>query len=125
MALTNKQAKFLEEYLKDLNATQAAIRAGYSERSARAIGSNLLTKVDIQEAIRQAIPDEAEVKLRIARIARGEKPGVEMQHELKALELLGKAHGLFVDRQKVEAEISGGLVFLPGKDNAGNTPDSE
>ena len=45
-----KQHRFVDEYLVDMNATQAAIRAGYSPRSARASGHALLTKHDIQEA---------------------------------------------------------------------------
>lgn len=47
--LTEKQKKFVDEYLIDLNATQAAIRAGYSKKTARSIGQRLLTKVDIQK----------------------------------------------------------------------------
>lgn len=49
--LTDKQAKFCEEYLIDLNATQAAIRAGYSSDTARQIGSKLLTEVDVQARV--------------------------------------------------------------------------
>lgn len=49
--LTQKQEKFCNEYLIDLNATQAAIRAGYSQKTARSIANNLLTKVDIQQYI--------------------------------------------------------------------------
>ena len=49
--LTDKQARFIEEYLVDLNATQAAIRAGYSQDTARSIGCENLAKPDIQEAI--------------------------------------------------------------------------
>lgn len=52
--LTAKQARFVEEYLVDLNATQAAIRAGYSEQTARVIGHENLTKPDIQKAITAA-----------------------------------------------------------------------
>lgn len=51
MALTDKQEMFCREYLIDLNATQAAIRAGYSENTARKIGSENLTKPDIQDRI--------------------------------------------------------------------------
>ena len=51
--LTQKQRRFVEEYLVDLNATQAAIRAGYSKKTARAMGCENLTKPDIAEAIRQ------------------------------------------------------------------------
>lgn len=51
MALTAKQQRFVDEYLIDLNATQAAIRAGYSEKTARSISNENLTKPDIQAAI--------------------------------------------------------------------------
>lgn len=49
--LTPKQRRFIEEYQIDLNATQAAIRAGYSPDTARSIGCENLTKPDISEAI--------------------------------------------------------------------------
>jgi phage terminase small subunit len=49
--LTSKQKRFVDEYLIDLNATQAAIRAGYSLDTARAIGCENLTKPNIQNAI--------------------------------------------------------------------------
>nr|WP_154927772.1 terminase small subunit [Pantoea agglomerans] len=51
MALTDKQEMFCREYLIDLNATQAAIRAGYSEKTARASGHENLTKPNIQSRI--------------------------------------------------------------------------
>ncbi len=54
MALNDKQKRFVDEYLIDLNATQAAIRAGYSKATARQIASELLTKPDMQEAIQEA-----------------------------------------------------------------------
>lgn len=50
-SLNAKQQRFVQEYLVDLNATQAAIRAGYSEKTARSIASELLTKPDIQAAV--------------------------------------------------------------------------
>jgi len=50
--LTPKQERFIEEYLISLNATDAAIKAGYSEKTATKIGSENLTKPDIIEAIR-------------------------------------------------------------------------
>lgn len=53
--LSPKQARFIEEYLVDLNATQAAVRAGYSEKTAGAIGAENLTKPEISEAIAQAM----------------------------------------------------------------------
>ena len=58
--LTDKQARFVEEYLVDLNATQAAIRAGYSENTARQIGSENLAKPAIQAAIAEAMRERSE-----------------------------------------------------------------
>ena len=49
--LNDKQKQFCEEYIIDLNGTQAAIRAGYSKKTARAIANELLTKLDIREYI--------------------------------------------------------------------------
>ncbi len=54
-SLTAKQHRFVEEYLLDLNATQAAIRAGYSKRTAKAQGSRLLTHPSVSDAICDAI----------------------------------------------------------------------
>lgn len=54
MALTAKQERFVAEYLIDLNATQAAIRAGYSKKTAKQVGSENLTKPDIQAAVSDA-----------------------------------------------------------------------
>jgi phage terminase small subunit len=58
--LTEKQQRFCDEYLIDLNATQAAIRAGYSEKTARAMGSENLTKPDIKEYIENRIAEKKE-----------------------------------------------------------------
>ena len=51
MPLTRKQHRFMVEYLVDLNATQAALRVGYSPRTAPQQGSRLLKNVDVQAAI--------------------------------------------------------------------------
>ena len=58
--LTPKQRIFVAEYLKDLNATQAAIRAGYSEKSAHDIGAQLLGKTHVKAAIDAAKEKRAE-----------------------------------------------------------------
>jgi phage terminase small subunit len=76
-SMTPKQERFVEEYLVDLNATQAAIRAGYSARTAREIGRENLDKPDIQEALQTAFAarskrvevDQDWVVRRLARIA--------------------------------------------------------
>ena len=52
-SLTPKQARFAQEYLVDLNGTQAAIRAGYSQRTANEQAARLLTKASVQEAIQK------------------------------------------------------------------------
>ncbi|WP_180048678.1 terminase small subunit [Acinetobacter sp. YH12144] len=52
--LTPKQQRFIEEYLIDLNATQAAIRAGYSEKTAEQLGYQLLQKTSVLKAIEEA-----------------------------------------------------------------------
>jgi len=57
MALTSKQRRFVDEYLVDLNATQAAIRAKYSPRTARQIGEENMTKPAIQAAIARRMKD--------------------------------------------------------------------
>ncbi|MFR1892940.1 terminase small subunit [Hungatella sp.] len=57
--MTQKQKRFIEEYLIDLNATQAAIRAGYSPDTAKAIGSENLTKPDIRAQIDRAMAERS------------------------------------------------------------------
>jgi len=69
--LTNKQAAFVREYLVDFNATQAAIRAGYSPKTARSQGARLLTNVDVNAAIQAEIMSGEEAMIGITDIARG------------------------------------------------------
>ena len=60
MALTHKQERFVQEYLIDLNATQAAIRAGYSEKSAHVTGHETLNKPYVASAIAEAQKSRAD-----------------------------------------------------------------
>ena len=57
MKLTSKQKRFCEEYIIDCNATQAAIRAGYSERTAKSIGQENLTKPDLKKYIAELLDE--------------------------------------------------------------------
>lgn len=57
--MTKKQKRFVEEYLIDLNATQAAIRAGYSPATAKEIGCENLTKPNIAAAVSQAMAERS------------------------------------------------------------------
>lgn len=109
--LTDRQARFCEEYLIDLNATQAAIRAGYSEKTANEQGARLLANVSVQEKIAKLKAERAKrtemkqdsVIQELAAVARAEVKGVRAVDKLKALELLGKHLGMFVERYEVNA----------------------
>lgn len=146
--LTAKQAAFVEEYLVDLNATAAATRAGYASKSARKVGSNLLTLPHIQAAIEEAlaerrervevtqdqvIADLLEIKERcLQRSPVVDRRGDQIQDDegrdvwsfnakdaIRALELLGKHLGMFVERSKMDVE--GGLeVRVSYGDEKGN-----
>lgn len=121
--LTEKQKLFIDEYLIDLNATQAAIRAGYSKKTAFTIGAENLKKPLIKQIIDERmaekksrlIAQQDEVLEYLTGVMRGEvkeetlrnsgdfeqevievKPGVTARN--KAAELLGKRYGTFVDR---------------------------
>ena len=64
--MTDKQRRFVDEYLIDLNATQAAIRAGYSEKTARYIGYENLTKPHISNAIQERMEQLEDSRCRLA-----------------------------------------------------------
>jgi len=102
MALTAKQRLFVEYDLQSFNATQAAIRAGYSERSARSIAAEVLAKPDIRAEITCYIEAEGmgttERLIRLSEIARDKEQ--KTADRLRAIELLGKLAGDYV--QKVE-----------------------
>jgi len=110
MSLTDKQKRFVEEYLVDLNATQAARRAGYSEKTARSQGQRLLTNVDIQKALayRQATyakrvewtVEEILTDLRVI----ATNPYNRLPDRLKAYELGGKHLGMFTDKLDVTSD---------------------
>jgi phage terminase small subunit len=142
--LNKRQEKFCIEYLVDLNATQAAIRAGYSELTAYSIGSRLLKKVEIKNRIKE-LQDEffkdrimsiAEVEGRLAALARGEvkeevvvvegtgegcsrariiQKHVDARAQLKALELIGKRNNLFSADTAIEVNP---IMIVGGDDVA-------
>lgn len=125
--MTPKQKRFCDEYLIDLNATQAAIRAGYSKKTANVIGMENLTKPYLKEYIEnrmaekesELIAGQDEVLQYLTAVMRGEDKEeklttnvlgeietietVVQSNRLKAAELLGKRYALFTD--KVEQEI--------------------
>ena len=128
MKPTPRQSRFVEEYLIDLNATQAAIRAGYSPKTAQQSGSRLLLNVVIQKAISDAQAERSEsVGLTVEKILNDidlikknsmatDEFGkmINSTAALKACELLGKYKKMFVDK----VEHSGGqtLQVITGVD---------
>ena len=133
--LTPKQQRFVDEYLVDLNATQAAIRAGYSAKTAGSIGQRLLTKVEIQAELaaamaargeRTEITQDAVLKdlLEITERCMQRAPVLDMKGNqvrdeeglglwefdakdaLRALELLGKHLGMFSDKLRLEGSLN-------------------
>ena len=111
--------KFVLEYIKNGgNATQAAIKAGYSEKTARSQGQRLLTKADIQKELekeRQKIRKDyeysmAEMMAELNDVQEKADRESNRAAQLKAIELKGKAAGLFVDKVKSELTLKQALV---------------
>lgn len=134
LILSDKQKRFCLEYCKDFNATQAAKRAGYREKSARQQACKLLTKANINSYIKEIqskiesekIMGIKEIQERLTLIARGDaeedmvvventgdylsearvlQKKVSAKEQVKALELLGKANAMFVDTVKSDVNV--------------------
>ena len=116
--LRDKQEKFCIEYLIDLNATQAAIRSGYSEKTARQMGTENLSKPVIQQRIQelrlQASAESGVTPARVLKeleyiafassesITRGDgSMRLTMHDKLAALDKIGRHLGMFVDKHEV------------------------
>lgn len=144
--LTAKQQRFCDEYLIDLNATQAAIRAGYSKKTAGRIGTENVQKPVIKEYIAKRmaekesalIADQDEVLKYLTSVLRGESQSEEIVVEgigdgcseartmqkapsekdrLKAAELLGKRYGLYTDRVEADVDMDLNITVDYGDEN--------
>ena len=115
--MTAKQERFVQEYLVDLNATQAALRAGYSEKTARSIGAENLSKPDIEKAIADALEarrlrteiTQDRVLEELAAIAFAPLPEVrevKMSDRLVALDKLAKHLGMFTEHHHHTGEVT-------------------
>ena len=126
--LTAKQEAFVAEYCVDYNATQAAIRAGYSRATARQAGSRALTNAAIrsrvraeQKRIREALfLDEAEVLLVLREVAHGRVEPKGAHARTTAAKLLGQHIGMWTDAdptnefdELAKAEVDSGMLSGP------------
>lgn len=137
--LTIKQKRFVDEYIISGNATDAAIKAGYSKKTAKSIGAENLTKPDIVNALREKereiqskkIAKQEEVLEYLTSILRGEETqqtligvgkgaqtitDIELSaaDKIKAAELIGKRYGMWTD--KVELESNSQVVIVDDTD---------
>lgn len=129
--MTIKQQRFADEYIISGNATEAAIKAGYSARTARSIGQENLTKPDIKSYIDErlkeledeAIAKQGEVLKYLTSLMRGEEKEqtliglgdgeqgitnieVSAKDRIKAAELLGKRYGIWTDKVDVSGTVT-------------------
>lgn len=137
-AVTPKQKRFCDEYLIDCNATQAAIRAGYSAKTAYSIGEENLKKPELRAYIDQrlaeiqskTIASAEEVMQYLTSVVRGEskssvlslcgdgcqeviEKNPDEKERLKAAELLAKRYGLLTDKIGVEGVVP---IVISGDD---------
>lgn len=144
--MTAKQKRFCDEYLIDLNATQAAIRSGYSKKTAYSIGVENLKKPELKKYIEermaekesQLIADQDEVLKYLTSVMRGESQseivvveGVgdgmsearavqkapDEKERLKAAELLGKRYGLYTEKVEQQVDMDLNIVVDYGGDS--------
>ncbi|WP_220751567.1 terminase small subunit [Apilactobacillus xinyiensis] len=126
-ALTPKQLKFADEYIKSGNGTDAAIRAGYSKRTAKSIGSENLDKEPIKKYIQAVMADMSDEKIAsaedvmkfLSRVLYGQEQDTigtggevfsvdaSIKDRLKAAELIGKKYAMFTDKK--ETTVSGSI----------------
>ena len=132
--LTEKQKAFADEYIISLNATEAAKKAGYKEKSAYSIGHENLKKPEVQEYIEKRLKEKEEKRIAtqdevleyLTKVMRGEEADIlsgvaeygpvveEVQASLnertKAAKLLGKRYAMFKDVQDVN--LDGGVQII-------------
>lgn len=143
--LTAKQKRFCDEYLIDMNITQAAIRAGYSKKTAYAIGQENLKKPTLKKYIEkrmaekeaELVADQAEVMKYLTSVLRGKseseivviegvgegcseartmRKAPDEKERLKAAELLGRAHMMFTDKVEQTVDMDLNITVDYGDD---------
>lgn len=110
--LTEKQKRFIDYYIETANATESAKRAGYSEKTAKNIGAENLTKLNffiqkkLEEKENQRIASQDEVLQYLTKVMRGEEKDqfgldASLQDRTKCAELLGKRYGTFIEKKEL------------------------
>lgn len=144
--MTEKQKRFCDEYLIDLNATQAAIKAGYSSKSARAVASRLLTDANVKAYISDRMKEKEasliatqdEVLRYLTSVIRGEsrssvvvvestgdmmsearevEKAPDEKEKLKAAELLGKRYGIYTEKVAADVDMDLNITLDYGDEN--------
>ncbi len=128
--LNPKQQSFVSEYLKDKNGSKAAIRAGYSKKTARQIADRLLTKVDVRKAVNAGLASQAKkcevtaelIIERLSQIAFSENFFTKDSDIIKACELLAKRFKLFTDTVEISGNAANPLMIITLPDNGRRAP---
>lgn len=121
--MTDKQEAFVREYLVDFNATQAAIRAGYSPKTAGQKGHDLLKKVEIQDRLRQFREKAAEqtqtdinwVRERLKAEATDYTEFSSHSARIRAIELIARLNGDFEKDNKQKGEAAASMLQVAFK----------
>ena len=137
--MTIKQQRFADEYLIDFNATQAAIRAGYAQKTAYSQGQRMLKNVEVKTYIdaqleklqTEKVANAQEVMEYLTSVLRGNsqaeivvvegegdgfssakkiQKAPDEKEKLKAAELLGKRYGIFTDKINIDGAIEGVVI---------------
>lgn len=114
--LTEKQKRFIDYYIETANATESAKRAGYSEKTAKNIGAENLTKLNffiqekLQEKESKRIASQDEVLEYLTKVMRGQEKDqfgldASLQDRTKCAELLGKRYGTFKEKVDVTGNV--------------------
>ena len=109
--ITHRQELFIQEYIKTGNATNSAIKAGYSKRTAKSIGQRLLTFVNIKKRIEELSQKIANNNIMTAKERQEyltkliNSDDVKVSDKLKALDILNKMTGEYTQKVEVNGEI--------------------
>ena len=101
--MTHRQELFIQEYIKTGNATSSAIKAGYSKRTAKSIGQRLLTFVDIKKIANNNIMTARERQEYLTKLINSDD--VKVSDKLKALDILNKMTGEYIQKVEVNGEL--------------------